>query len=728
MAKRDLPAETSSFVGRRRELAEARRLLTGARLVTLTGPGGVGKTRLAIRVATGAVLVELADVRDPALVGNAVLAALDLRDQSAAEPMTLLRSYLRGRDLLLVFDNCEHLLDATARLIDDLLKTAPRVRVLATSREPLSLAGEHVLPVPPLELPPPDASLTQLGHNDAVRLFVERAAAATGTFRLTEENLAAVVDVCRRLDGLPLAIELAAVRTRALSPAQIESRLGDRFELLTGGSRAALPRHRTLRTAIEWSYDLLTPASRTLFLRLSVFAGRFTLEDAEAVCSADLDSLSSLVDKSLVHKSDPPGFVAYRLHETVREYARLRLGDASALELRCADYYLARCGQFAATGRSALPPSLAWLSLEIDNIRAVLRRCLDRRDFPRATGIATAMIWYWLTRATTEGARWLDEVLSGPAAHPWTYFARGFLAVLQNDPGTATDALDRGVTAARAAGLPDVHAQSLAMASIAATMRGDRATAQRLLGEARTLAPDDLGATLMTHQALALNSLAGGDLDTAAKAAAEGARLSREAGDLYSLGMMLMNQGYAALRAGAVRDAAEWLTEGLRIAYEIDDRVAQCYLVGALGCCAATTGEPRRAARLLGAMETLRAEIGAAVHPAMAPALTEARALLDGHASDEHTGRRLTRAAAVRLALRDPAPPPADAGPGALSRREIDVARLMTEGLSNKQIGSRLYISERTVETHARNILTKLGFTSRTQVAAWMSTQDGRDR
>jgi predicted ATPase/DNA-binding CsgD family transcriptional regulator len=732
----NLPAATQSFVGRRHELAEARRKLTDARLVSLVGPGGVGKTRLAVRVAAdlgGAWLVELADVRDPALVGNAVMAALDLRDQAAAEPVALLRSYLRDRELLLVLDNCEHLLDATARLVDDLLRAAPGIRVIATSREPLSVAGEHVLPVPPLELPSPDAeSLARASQNDAVRLFVDRATAASGSFQLTDANRAAVVDVCRRLDGLPLAIELAAVRTRALSPDQIRDRLSDRFTLLTGGSRAAFPRHQTLRAAIEWSYDLLTPAERTMLMRLCVFASRHTLDDVEAVCCADdlpaadaLDLLSSLLDKSLLSKEDVAGVACYRLHETMREYARLTLresGDADAVELRCADYYLSRCEQFAATGRHRLLPSLAWLTLEIDNIRAVLRTRIDRGEFLRATGIATSLIWYWITRATTEGVRWLDEVLAGPVAHPWTYFARGYLGVLQNDPAAATRALDRGVAVARAAGPPDALSQSLAMASIAATMSGNRAAAQRLLDEARTTA-DDLGSTLMTYQAQALNGLVDDDLDVVATSAAEGARLSREAGDLYSLGMMLMNQGYAALRSGAPHDAGEWLTEGLRIAHQIDDRVAQCYLVGALGCCAAANGEPRLAAELLGAMENFRTEIGVGVHPSMAPALTQAtrsatEALGTATFDSAHrTGQRLSRDAAVRLALGD------KVTSNGLSHRETDVARLVTDGLSNKEIGARLFISERTVESHVRSILTKLGFTSRTQVASWLASR-----
>ena len=248
----NLPAETTSFIGRRRVLAELRRKLGEARLVSLVGPGGVGKTRLAIRMGTdldrgfrdGGWLVELADLRDPVLVSNAVMAALDLRDQAGAEPPALLLSYLRDKELLLVVDNCEHLLEATGQLVAEIMKAGPGVRVIATSREPLSVPGEHVVAVPPLELPAAQAGepLTQLRQNEAIMLFTERAAAASGSFELGVSNRAAVVDLCRRLDGLPLAIELAAIRTRVLGVEQIRDRLNDRFGLLTGGGRAALPR------------------------------------------------------------------------------------------------------------------------------------------------------------------------------------------------------------------------------------------------------------------------------------------------------------------------------------------------------------------------------------------------------------------------------------------------------------------------------------------------------
>ena len=299
--------------------------------MSLVGPGGVGKTRLAVRAAFdlargfrgGAWLVELAELRDATLVPNAVLRALDLRDLSETGPLDVLLQFLRERELLLVIDNCEHVLDAAARIASDVIRAAPGVRVITTTREPLSIDGEHVVAVPPLDLPARDQPLNQVAENEAVRLFVERAAWASGSFELTTANQAAVAELGRRLDGLPLAIELAAVRTRVLSIEQILDRLTDRFELLTGGSRAALPRHQTLRTTIDWSYDLLAEGEKTLLRRLCVFAGDFSIEDIEAVCSCPaLDQLTSLVDKSLVMKHDRARDARYRLHETMREYAR----------------------------------------------------------------------------------------------------------------------------------------------------------------------------------------------------------------------------------------------------------------------------------------------------------------------------------------------------------------------------------------------------------------------
>jgi predicted ATPase/DNA-binding CsgD family transcriptional regulator len=754
----NLPAEATSFVGRRRELAELRTRLSGARLVSLVGPGGVGKTRLAIRIASdlgrafpdGAWLVELADVRDPSLVSNALVAALDLRDQAATEPLALLLAYLRDKQLLLVVDNCEHLLSATAQLVNQVIKAAPGVRVIATSREPLTASGEQVVPVTPLELPPARSAypLEQARQNEAIALFTDRATGASGKFDLTASNQAAVADVCRRLDGLPLAIELAAVRTRALTVEQILERLTDRFGLLTGGGRAALPRHQTLRTTIDWSHDLLAPGEQTLLRRLCVFAGRFTLEDVESICVSDdieiaevLDLISSLVDKSLVIKEEVRGRACYRLHETMREYAILKLRDADEVEVlgeSLISYYWSTCLEQLPQSRYRLVEWLDSVELEIDNVRAILGHCLARRD-PRGVDLVVGHCWFWITRATNEGARWLDWLLAAVDGNPqtlaWAYFMRGFMAVLQSDPGAALPALERAMAVAREQDQVMPLSQSLSMSSIAKNVAGDPASAARMLAESErvTIPLHEHETTLGLLQARVFDGFFKGDLDAVRSAATEGVRMSREAGDLYPLEMMTMNLAFAALMGGELEVSKPIFENALRIARQLDDRVAEYALLDAIACIAAATKQPRLAAKLLGAAETVRIGAGASmvgwVAPLVAVAEEAARAGL-GPARFEaefDAGKRMSRDAAIALALGEQqqlSVVVAEVGhhaPGPLGKREADVARLVADGLSNRQIGARLFISERTVDGHVRNILNKLGFNSRAQIAAWMA-------
>ena len=753
----NLPAETTSFIGRRRELAALRTKLATARLVTLVGPGGVGKTRLAVRGATelarafpgGAWLVELADVRDPGLVQNAVLAALDLRDQAATGPRAVLLAYLKDKELLLLVDNCEHLLDAAAALVADIVRVAPGVRVIATSREPLAVPGEHLLPVPPLELPPaaPAEPLELLRLNESVELFVERASAASGWFVLTDANRAAVIEVCRRLDGLPLAIELAAVRTRVLAVEQIRDRLADRFGLLAGTGRGTVPRHQTLRMAIEWSHDLIAAHERTLLRRLSVFAGRFTLEDVEAVCAADdvpqrdvLDLVASLVDKSLVTAEATKGVACYRLHETMREFARLRLREAEeedAVEERCVSYFVARCESGWEDPRYDLGAWLDWLDLEIDTIRSILRRCVDGGDAALGLGLASSMRGFWATRATTEGVRWLDQLLEQGDVHHEARargdYLRGFLLVLLVAPVAARPSLERAIAADRAAGRRSPLVTSLSMASIAANMAGDRVTARRFIDEAHvTDHLDDVGAAQALLQARALDGFFAGDVEAATSASLDGIRLSRQAGDLYTLKVWLLNLGTAALVAGDLDAAAPLLAEALQIAHRLDDRVQLAYLLDAAGCLQAASGNAQVAAQLLGAGEAMRIGAGAQVMPFLAPlverAAAAARAALGGsrYQAARDAGARLDRDAAVRLALGRPesvvAKRSGRAGRGPLSQREEEVAQLVADGLTNKEIGARLFISEHTVDSHVRGILNKLGFDSRARIAAWMAS------
>ena len=447
------------------------------------------------------------------------MTGLDVHDQEGTDPTQLLMSRLRDSALLLVLDNCEHLLSAAAAMVDDILRAAPQVRVLVTSREPLQVSGEYVLPVPPLGLPPADGglSLDQLQQNEAVSLFVERARSATGVFELTSLNDSAVAEVCRRLDGLPLAIELAAVRTRVLSPEQILARLSDRFALLTGGARAALPRQQTLRTTIDWSHDLLNPGEQRLLRRLCVFAGRFTLDDIEAVCVWDddsgpvLDQLSSLVDKSLVTRQDLGGITGFRLHETMRAYAAGKVRDAAEdhrLDDRFVEYYRTRT--LTAEGDFWRRPLdwLSWVRLEIDNISLALQKCLDASDWQRGLDIAMATAPYWSTQGTRDGRRWFDQLLAvaGESADvpARAYRLRGMIEMRRADAEAARPWLVRATAAAR--GVDDRRrlVEALATSSIAENMAGRATVAAQLLEEAESIAdpgmPDPLAAQVFRRR------------------------------------------------------------------------------------------------------------------------------------------------------------------------------------------------------------------------------------
>ncbi|NUR85152.1 MAG: LuxR family transcriptional regulator, partial [Nonomuraea sp.] len=380
----ELPADTTSFVGREAQVGAVKRLLTQTRLVTLTGPGGVGKTRIAIRVAReiratfddGVCLVTLSSLRDPELLANTVATALGLPEQQARPQLDVVVDYLTDKRLLLLLDTCEHLVDACAMLADVLMRSAPGLHIVATSRQPLDVPGEVGYPVPPLEL-----------NGDAMTLFIDRAAAIVPGFAATPANRPLIATLCRRLDGIPLAIELAVVRLRALPLEELVSRIDNRLRLLSGGMRRALERHQTLRMTIDWSHDLCTAQERLLWARLSVFAGEFGLGAVEVICEGGeltgddvIDSLIGLVDKSVVLREDREGAAHYRMLDTVREYGAERLaalGEEDALRARHRDHYLERARRFAA---EFIGPDqmtwLGWFEREQANLRLALEHCL----------------------------------------------------------------------------------------------------------------------------------------------------------------------------------------------------------------------------------------------------------------------------------------------------------------------------------------------------------------
>jgi predicted ATPase/DNA-binding NarL/FixJ family response regulator/transcriptional regulator with XRE-family HTH domain len=505
-AKSVLPIPLSSFVGREREVADVQRLLGAGRLVTLTGPGGIGKTRLALEAARGVsvedsadgiALADLSPLTTPEVVPEQVAAALGVREQSGQSLIELLADVLRSRRVLLVLDNCEHVLDVCADLAATLLPICPTMRILATSREPLGVVGEVTFSVPPLSLPDPEpeVSIERLLEGAAVRLFVERAQAARSDFVLKQEDAAALAGVCRRLDGIPLAIELAAARVGVLSIAQIAERLNDPLRLLVGGNRSAPARQQTLRATLEWSHELLDEPERRVFERLSIFAGGWTLEAAEAVCAGEgvepeavLDLLSHLVHHSLVLAELVDGVPRYRLLETLRQLARERLDqrvDAAATRDQHAEFFTTLAEQAASAMLG--PDESIWLDRlerEHDNLRAALRRLIDERAVADAQRLAGALGRFWFFHGhLAEGRAWLAGVLAIPGAAQPTrgraacQFGSSVLAMAQGDRLEAEAAAHRARLDWQTLGIGGEEAFALYLMGLLALMRGESADA-----------------------------------------------------------------------------------------------------------------------------------------------------------------------------------------------------------------------------------------------------------
>jgi predicted ATPase/DNA-binding CsgD family transcriptional regulator len=583
--RHNLPSQATSFVGRAAELAELRSLVSGrSRLVTIAGPGGIGKTRLALQVAAEALdggdggwLVELAPVAEPELVDRTVAAVLQVREEPGRPMLGTLTDAVGDRHLLLVLDNAEHVLGAVAKLADALVRCCPRVCLLVTSREPLGVSGEQVFRVPSLAVPPADlAAPGRLAAVESVQLFAERAVMYRQGFVVDDANAAAVAAICVRLDGIPLALELAAARLGSLSASEISSRLDQRFRLLTGGSRTALPRHQTLRALIDWSYDLLNPEERTVLDRLSIFAGGWTLEAAEAVTAAGdagewqvLDHLAALVGKSLVQAEESQGSTRYRLLETVRHYAgeRLALRAGSELaEARAAhrDHYLA----LVETADTHLrgPNEAVWLDqleLEFDNVRAALAFSLADPDSAEpGLRLATGLRWFCNMRGHGgEVLQALNVLLERPDTR-LPIRARALTAachLLNNfgDGSAVPSMADEAIRIARGLADDAVTADALSQLSWFTFHRGDLPAAlaqiDEAVGPARRAGDPGLLAEIVSRRAVFKGE--SGDPDAALADQQEALALSRAAGDNYRLAITLTNLGVGELEAGELRSA-----------------------------------------------------------------------------------------------------------------------------------------------------------------------------
>ncbi|MFF5209701.1 ATP-binding protein [Streptosporangium sp. NPDC000396] len=756
----------TSFVGRRREVIEIKHLLSGARLVTLTGVGGVGKTRLALRVAAevrrafpdGVWLVELAALENPELLVQLMSEALEIRDHSSRPPMEVLTDHLRHKQALVILDNCEHLLHDCALVSEMLVRSTTDLRILATSRQALGVASEQTLAVPTLPVPNSDASRPSSGsvaHSDAVQLFVERAGAVLPGFALTEANRDAVERICRRLDGIPLGIELAAVRLRALSVEQLLARLDDRFRLLTAGSPAALPRQQTLRALIDWSYGLCTEQERLMWARVSVFADGLDLDAAEAVCSGDgvpreevVDLVIGLIDKSVLIREDSPSSpssVRYRLLETIRQYGRERLrelGQEAALLQRHRTYYRKLAAQAHAQRFGS--SQVAWfgrLQLEHANLRAALEHCFaDPGEVAAGLGMATDLLYHWITSYYLgEGRRWLDQGL-GVVAEPDEVRARAlwadsWLAIIQADIASAEVMLEEARVLGERLGQESVLAYVALYSGMAAMHRGEVEPAIVFYEEAvaRHRGTGDPVGLALSLIRLSLAHSFRGDSARAISAGEECLAVCDAHGEGWHRAYTMMALGVEVWRQGDTRRAAELEKESLRFNRSLDDPLGGGVNLEVLAWIAATEKQYQRAARLLGALETVWQATGASLsgfgHLAHyhdeCEACTRQALGETSFTMAVRQGTRLSYDEALSLALEEGAPgegPTAGKARSApLTRRETEIAQLVAQGMSNKEIAAALVISQRTAEGHVEHILNKLGFNSRTQIAAWVS-------
>jgi predicted ATPase/DNA-binding CsgD family transcriptional regulator len=800
-----LPIQPTPLIGRERTLESLSRQLLRpeVRLLTLTGPAGTGKTRLASELAArhvgdfdgGCTFVDLVPVADPELVMAAIASALGVTETAGAV-MTQVQHALAGRNMLLILDNIEHVIGA-APAIAELLGACPELTVLATSREPLRLRWERVYPVPPLGTPdlhhPPAPDV--LAGYPSIELFVLRAQAVQPDFELTPDNASSVAEICTRLDGLPLAIELAAARAGIFRPQAMLHHLRE-LDLFSGGARDLPARHRTLRAAIAWSYDLLSTEERSLLRRLSVLVGGCTLESASIVGGpfggqlSVLDGVVSLVEKSLLHQQSSEGEPRFRMLEMVRQFCLEQLAGDN--ELQAANDHLTEfCLGLAERAESFLvgPQQGHWLAKldqEYDNLRAALHWTLEARQFSTGLRLASALWRFWYTRGLlTEGAFWLSELLRGTGdalgleVRARALNAAGNLAIAQADYSRAAQLhheaqrlhqqLDDRVGVARSlnnlglvaqlqgdyAAASGLHEQALALRrelgdqgniiytlnnlGLVARDRSDQAAAHDYYEQALMLARE-LGDR--SGEAILLNNLGelahdAGELGRARVLYEQSLALKRELGDRRGMATSLLNIGKVLRDQGEPLEAAARCRESLVQVWELGLRLDLPGCLEALAGVAALQGAPARAARLLGAAEALRETVKTVrpqtEQPAFTRTVARVRTLLGptgfavawGQGQALPVPRIVEEALTIEVEAVQPVPvarsceAPLDHEVALLSQRERQVASLLARGLTNRQVAEELIIGERTVDSHVGNILSKLGLSSRVQIAAW---------
>jgi predicted ATPase/DNA-binding CsgD family transcriptional regulator len=679
----NLPLPLNRFIGREHEMDEVKGLLATTRLLTLTGTGGCGKTRLALQLATGLLdeyeqgvwWIELAALSDPHLVPQTIASAFGLSEHQGRSLTEMLADFLRPRNLLLMLDNCEHLVAACAYLVETLLRSCPHLRILVTSREALTISGETIWLVPPLHLPdayylPP---LEGLLKYEAVQLFIERSATVLPSFRLTSENAAAVVQICRRVDGIPLATELAAARVKSLSLEQIVTRLDDAYRLLTGGSRTALPRQQTLLATVDWSYDLLSEMERRVFRRLSVFAGGFTLEAAEAICTDEgveaeevFDVLSRLLEKSLVVMSERSSEARYHLLVTIRQYGQEKLrqaGEVAAMRRRHGDWYV-RFAERAGPEAVGLQQA-EWLQrveLEHDNIRTALAWSLEQAEVEPGARIGAAIWRFWLYRGyLTEGRNVLERILQQfseqTAVRAKVLHAAGVLAYYQNDYARANILLEESLELARA--LPESLGIAYALTTLGnlSSSKGDYQQATTFYEESlpllRELGDKRVMALALSGWAMALLAL--GEYERAIALCEESLALARELGSPQSIAGSLTTLAIAVLERGDYERARGLCEESLDIRQTLGDKGGSAHTLTILGQVALSQGSYAQAKAHYDESLSLRQALGD--KEGIAAALEGVAGVAQGQGQPLSAARLYGAAQALRDAIGAPLAP-----------------------------------------------------------------------
>lgn len=754
-APSNLPSPLTSFVGRTREVSRLHRLLESERLVTLTGPGGIGKTRLAVEAARratsaypdGVWFIDLAAARQPDQVASKIGLVLGQREEAGRDLVESLASTLHDSEVLLVLDNCEHLVESCATVAGRLLEACGSLRILATSRERLGVPGEMVWSVPALAVPEPTAvrAPERIIDVESVRLFFDRAGHFDSDLDRHGHALA-VAAICQRLDGLPLAIELAAARARVLSPGEIAERLDDRLGLLVGGSRLVSERHQTLRATLEWSYELLSPAEQAVLRRLSSFAGGFSLESATAVgAGADiaiaevLDLITSLVDKSLLNVGKSGPRVRYRMLQTIGEFATDRLaqsGESAAIGERHAEHFCRLAEEAEPWLRSAeQAPWLDRLESEHENLRAALSWCSAEDHSEMGVRLACALWRFWYVRGHfAEGRRWLDLLLgrdhsSANATRANALRGTAVMARVQGDYADARRWNEAALAMFREIGDRTGTAMTLNSLGTLACAIGDLAAAEALIGgeclDLYRKLKDDRGIATCTNN-LALVARARGDHAEVEKLCAVSLGMYRRVGFQEGVAASLLNLGFATIQLERYEEARRYAIESLTIFRDLGYREGVAEAMEALAYLAVAQNRDQRAARLFGASAGLRELIAAPIpfpherrEYEAAVALSCNRMSEPAFRSEWSLGRAMSMEDGLAYSM-DDAGLAGSARPGGLTRRELEIGRLVAQGLKDREIATRLYISPRTVGKHVEHIRDKLDLRSRSELGAWM--------